>query len=72
VSGMFHYEQQTETPVGYPPETVMTRQQLAGALSTSEDSIERSKIPVSYALGPRNPRYVWGDVVEWIRKGVAA
>jgi hypothetical protein len=54
------------------PCTVLTKRQLAGALGTSEDSIDRSSIPVSYALGPRNPRYIWGDVVEWIRKGVAA
>jgi hypothetical protein len=60
------------TPHGFLPDTVLTKRQLAGALDTSEDSIERSRIPVSYALGPRNPRYIWGDVVEWIRKGVAA
>jgi hypothetical protein len=59
-------------PQGFRPETVLTKRQLAGVLDTSEDSIERSSIPVSYALGPRNPRYVWGDVVEWIRKGAAA
>jgi hypothetical protein len=59
-------------PQGFPPETVFTKAQLAGVLDTSEDSIERSSIPVSYALGPRNPRYIWGDVIEWFRKGVAA
>jgi hypothetical protein len=57
---------------GYPPETVLTRIQLATALGVSEDTIERSGIPCSRALGERCPRYIWGDVVEWIRKGVAA
>jgi hypothetical protein len=56
-------------PVGYPPETIMTRQQLATVLSTSEDSIERAGVPASYALGPRSPRYIWGDVIHFFRKG---
>jgi hypothetical protein len=59
-------------PAGFPPETVLTQPQLAEALGTSVDSIARSSIPVSYALGPKSPRYVWGDVVAWIRKGIAA
>jgi hypothetical protein len=49
-----------ELPLGFPPDTVMTRKQLALALSTSEDSIERAGIPASYALGSRCPRYIWG------------
>ena len=56
-------------PIGYPPETVLTREQVAAALGISPDSVERNgAIPVSYALGPRTPRYVWGDVVNWIRE----
>lgn len=59
-------------PQGYPPETVMTRQELADALRVSEDTIERSTAPVSYALSNQKPRYIWGDVVAWLRKGIAA
>jgi hypothetical protein len=55
--------------VGYPPDTILTREQLAVALSTSDDSIERAGIPASYALGSRSPRYIWGDVVAWFRQG---
>lgn len=61
-----------QVPQGFLPETVMTRPELAAALRTSEDSIERSTIPASYALGDRQPRYIWGDVVAWFRKGIAA
>lgn len=57
-------------PVGFPPDTIMTRDQLAAALGVNPDTIERhGGIPVSYAIGPRSPRYVWGDVVAWIREG---
>jgi hypothetical protein len=60
-------------PVGFPPETILTREQLAGALGVSPDTVERhGAIPVSYALGPRSPRYIWGDVVAWMRQASAA
>jgi hypothetical protein len=55
--------------MGFPPDTLMTRKQLALALSTSEDSIERAGIPAAYALGSRCPRYIWKDVIEWFRTG---
>lgn len=63
---------ETYTPLGFLPDTVMTRQQVAAALGVSEDTVERSGIPCSRALGERTPRYVWADVVAWIRKGIAA
>ena len=56
-------------PMGFPPDTVMTRHQLALALSTSEDSIERAAIPATYALGSRCPRYIWKDVIAWFQLG---
>ena len=59
-------------PQGFLPETVMTRPELAAVLRTSEDSLERSTCPVSYTLGDRQPRYIWSDVVAWLRKGIAA
>lgn len=64
--------QRPPSPLGYPPLTVMTRLQVAAALGVSDDTVERSGIPCSRALGDRSPRYVWADVVEWIRKGIAA
>jgi hypothetical protein len=60
-------------PLGYPPDTIMTREQVAAALGVSPDTVERNgAIPVSYALGPRTPRYLWGDVVAWMRQSSAA
>jgi hypothetical protein len=56
-------------PKGYPPDTILTKAQLAAALSTSEDSIERAGIPASYALGTRCPRFIWADVIQWFRNG---
>jgi hypothetical protein len=40
-----------DPPVGYPPDTVMTQKQLALALSCSVDTITRSGIRATYALG---------------------
>ena len=57
------------TPIGFPPDTVLTKAQLAVALNVSEDTIERAGIPASYALGSRCPRYVWADVIQWFRSG---
>jgi hypothetical protein len=57
------------SPMGFPPDTILTREQLALALSTSVDTIERSGIPASYALGSRCPRYLWKDVVAWFQQG---
>jgi hypothetical protein len=50
----------------YTRDTVLTRRQLAAALYTSEDTIERAGLPASYALGARSPRYIWGDVIDWL------
>lgn len=61
----------TATPIGFSPETVMTREQVASALGVCEKTVERSSIPVTYSLGERSPRYIWTDVVEWLRKGIA-
>ena len=62
-----------QQPVGFLPDTILTKEQVAAALGVSPDTIERNpSIPVTYALGQRSPRYVWGDVVAWMRKGLAA
>lgn len=59
-------------PQGYLPETVLTKEQLAAALNVSLDTLDRSGIPASYALGNRTPRYVWRRVIAWLEKGIAA
>lgn len=56
-------------PLGYSPDTVLTREQVALALGVSVDTVERSKLPVSYVLGERTPRYVWRQVIAYISKG---
>jgi hypothetical protein len=64
--------QPVSTPLSFAPDTVLTREQVAAALSVSVDTIERSGVPVSYALGDRTPRYVWRQVIAYIERGVAA
>ncbi len=59
-------------PVGYPPDTVLNKEQCAAALGISVDTLERSRVPVSYALGERSPRYLWRLVCEYIAKGAVA
>ncbi len=59
-------------PVGYPPDTVLNKDQCAAALGISLDTLERSRVPVSYALGERTPRYLWRQVCEYIGRGAAA
>jgi hypothetical protein len=60
---------QVSPSLGFPPDTILTRDQLAVALSVSVDTIERAGIPASYALGSRCPRYIWKDVVAWFQQG---
>jgi hypothetical protein len=62
------------TPFGFPPETVLTKTQLAVALGTSEDQIERCGLAAvaSYRLGARCPRWIWKDVIDWLHGGEAA
>jgi hypothetical protein len=54
-------------PQGYPPETVMTQQQLAAALNVSVDTVIRAGVPAVYRLGKQTPRYIWGDVLAWLK-----
>ena len=59
-------------PLGYLPDTVFTQEELAGVLGVSVDTLTRSAVPVSYALGERKPRYIWKHVIAWLEKGIAA
>lgn len=59
-------------PHGYLPDTVFTQEALADVLDVSVDTLTRTSIPVTYALGERKPRYIWKHVIAWLEKGIAA
>ena len=59
-------------PQGFPPDTVMTQDQCAAALGCSVDTLVRSGLPATYALGSRQPRYIWKHVIGFMEKGLAA
>lgn len=49
--------------VAYPPDAVLTVEQLARALQCSVRSVERMNLPCVY-VGPRIKRYVWRRVLD--------
>lgn len=59
-------------PVGYPPDTVMTQRQLAVVLSCSVDTITRSGIRATSALGSQLPRYIWKHVIAFLELGIGS
>lgn len=54
----------------YPETAVLTIEQLAAALQVSVRQAERLDLPCVY-LGTRTRRYVWGQVLETLRKRAA-
>lgn len=59
-----------EVPVALPkltPDTVLTQPQVAAALNVSVQTVIRSGIPATYRLGKQSPRYIWGDVIAWLK-----
>ncbi len=50
------------------PDTVLTQQQVAAALNVSVQTVIRSGIPASYRLGKQSPRYIWGEVIAWLKE----
>lgn len=56
-------------PVSYPPSTVLNPEQLAAALDTSVDTLERDGdwIPW-FTIGVRGKRVVWGQVLEILQQ----
>jgi hypothetical protein len=53
---------------------VLTAEEMRAALKLSERQWSRvaPTLPVSYALGRQTPRYVYGEVVNFLRKTGAA
>ncbi len=56
--------------VAYPETAVLDKQQLAAGLGISERQVERLDLPCVY-LGPKSPRWVWGQVLEILRERAA-
>lgn len=54
----------------YPPETVLTAQQVWTALQVSRATFERLDLPTIY-LGTRTRRYVWGQVLDALKRRAA-
>lgn len=55
--------------VSYPPETVLTIEQLAEALQCSVSTVERADIPCTYVGSLR--RYVWRQVLAYLEAKAA-
>lgn len=53
--------------VSYPPDAVMTIQELAKALGVSKSTIEREDLPAIW-IGKRLKRYCWGQVLDVLKK----
>ena len=49
---------------------VLTAEELRAALKLSGRQFSRvsSKLPVSYALGRQSPRYIYGEVLRFLRR----
>lgn len=57
-------------PLAYPPETVLTIEQVAEWLQTSVRSVERLDIPCIY-LGTRTRRYLAKVVLKYLEERAA-
>lgn len=64
----------TPTRIHHADNDVLTADELRQALRLSERQWSRvaPKLPVSYACGAQSPRYVYGEVVNFLRKTGAA
>jgi hypothetical protein len=53
---------------------VLQPEECRRALGLSERAFTRvaASLPVSYALGPHSPRYVWGEVLKYLKRTGAA
>lgn len=54
-------------PATLTPETVLNQTQVAQALDTTVQTVIRAGLPASYRLGKQSPRYIWGDVIAWLK-----
>lgn len=60
-----------EQPMSTPSETeVLKPDECRAALKLSRAQWFRiaPKLPVTYALGEKTPRYIWGDVLAYLRR----
>lgn len=55
--------------ITYPPDAVLTPELLAEALHVAPKTIERSDLPFVYV--GRQRRYVWGQIVDTLRRRAA-
>lgn len=53
----------------YSETDVLTPEELATALKIGKTKVFQvmPKLPVSYALGDHLPRFIWGDVLQYLR-----
>lgn len=58
----------------YAETDALTAAECRAGLSLSESHWYRvaPSLPVSYALGKQSPRYVWGEVLNFLRRTGAA
>jgi hypothetical protein len=61
-------------PIHHADNDVLTAEEMRVALKLSERQFSRisATLPVSYALGKQTPRYVYGEVVNFLRRTGAA
>jgi hypothetical protein len=51
----------------YPRDAVLTKAQVARALSVGPRQVERADLPTVY-IGKQTPRYLWGQVLDFLAK----
>lgn len=57
-------------PCWYPPDAVLTREEVAAVLDVSIRTVERYSIRVAYP-SPTKPRYLFRDVIAFLNAKVA-
>jgi hypothetical protein len=59
-----------KAPVVFSRDAVLTKAQLAAALSATERDIDRSDLPTIY-ITPRKPRYLYGQILDCLAERAA-
>jgi hypothetical protein len=67
-------EAETGTRIHYDVNDVLTAEQVRVALQISPRQFTRiaPQLPVSYALGNQTPRYIYGEVLAYLKRTGAA
>lgn len=55
-----------QTPLAYPPEAILTTEQVAAWLQVSTRLVEALPLPRLQGLGPRTVRYSAGTVLAFL------